>query len=47
MELDTKLSEWKTFDEWIDSLTPEEQQEYVDDMEADYIIDEQKSFFPE
>lgn len=47
MELDMNLSEWKTFDEWFDSLTPEEQQEYVDDMEADRIIDEQKSFFPE
>ena len=39
-----KSLEWKTFNDWFDSLTPEEQQEYVDDMKADHIIDEQKSF---
>ena len=42
-----KSLEWKTFNDWFDSLTPEEQQEQIDDVEADYIIDEQKSFYLE
>lgn len=44
MELNLKPLEFKTFNDWFDSLTPEEQQEYIDDMEADNIINEQKSF---
>lgn len=45
MMLDLKSLEWKTFNDWFDSLTPEEQQEYIDDIEADHIINEQKSFY--
>lgn len=44
MALDLKSLEFKTFNDWFDSLTPEEQQEYIDDMNADNIINEQKSF---
>ena len=32
------------FDEWFDSLTEEQQKEYVEEMEADYWIDYYKSF---
>lgn len=44
MALNLKLLEFKTFNDWFDSLTLEEQQEYIDDIEADNIINEQKSF---
>lgn len=47
MNLNIKLSEFKTFNDWFNSLTPEEQQEYIDDMNADNIINEQKSFYLE
>ena len=47
MALDLKSLEFKTFNDWFDSLTPEEQQEYIDDMEADNIINEQKSLYLE
>lgn len=47
MTLDLKSLELKTFDDWFDSLTPEEQQEYIDDIEADNIINEQKLFYIE
>ena len=42
-----KSLEFKTFNDWFDSLTPEEQQEYIDDMNADNIINEQKLFYLE
>ena len=47
MALDLKSLEFKTFNDWFDSLTPEEQQEYIDDMNADNIINEQKLFYIE
>ena len=31
-------SEKQSFDDWFDSLTEEEQREYVEDLEADYWI---------
>lgn len=34
----------QTFDEWFDSLTKEQQKEYIKEMEADYWIDYYKSF---
>ena len=34
----------QTFDKWFDSLTKEQQKEYVEEMEADYWIDYYKSF---
>ena len=33
----------QTFNQWIDSLTEEQQKEYVKEMEADYWIDYYKS----
>lgn len=47
MALDLKSLEFKTFNDWFNSLTPEEQQEYIDDIKADNIINEQKSFYIE
>ena len=34
----------QTFDEWFDSLTEEQQKEYIEEMEADYWINYYKSF---
>ena len=34
----------QTFNKWFDSLTEEQQKEYVKEMEADYWIDYYKSF---
>ena len=34
----------QTFDEWFDSLTEEQQKEYIEEIEADYWIDYYKSF---
>lgn len=32
--------EYKTFDEWFESLTPEQQKEFVEDYEADHYVEE-------
>lgn len=34
----------QTFNEWFDSLTEEQQKEYIKEMKADYWIDYYKSF---
>ena len=34
----------QTFNKWFDSLTEEQQKEYVKEMEADYWINYYKSF---
>jgi len=33
-----------TFDDWFNSLSPEEAADYVADLEADYWIEENKAF---
>lgn len=38
---------YNTFDEWFDNLPENEQQDYVDETNADYWIDEFKNNYPE
>ena len=40
----TMIQSLQTFDEWFNSLTEEQQKEYVKEIEADYWIDYYKSF---
>ena len=42
--MDNTIQSIQTFNEWFDSLTEEQQKEYVKEMEVDYWIDYYKSF---